>query len=483
MRSVRVSRLLTVFILLVLLVSESSLCVAAPRDERTHQAYDRAKASYYSIRNRDPRVSKIDSWEAAASDLKEFIDDPRNRPFAPEAAYNLGKLYETMFRARSYKLGLKRSVYYYEYIVKNFSGHPLADDALLALGDLRRDALKDDAGARAAYFEIVDVYSKGDKVNEAKERLGLVKKAKKVEPSTASGAESSEATKEIASQGGASSASSVSEVGEKEEESESASSKGGFSIFSSLFSKDEPGRQVFVEKTPISRPLIVIDPGHGGDDLGAVSQGGIYEKEVVLQISEYLSDMLQERLRARTKLTRTSDTFVALPDRTQLANSENADLFISIHANASPKHNASGIETYYLENTNDASSLKLAERENASLLMSEKGRDLSFIMSDLIQNVKLEDSISLAHHIQNAMTGRLARYYKGINDLGVKKAPFYVLVGAHMPCVLVEVAFIDHPVEGERLVQRRYQKLIAESLYQGVRNYFGRSQAQGSAKK
>ncbi|MCB0345752.1 MAG: N-acetylmuramoyl-L-alanine amidase, partial [Bdellovibrionales bacterium] len=93
----------------------------------------------------------------------------------------------------------------------------------------------------------------------------------------------------------------------------------------------------------------------------------------------------------------------------------------------------------------------------------------------LIQNFKLEDSITLAHHVQSALVSRLSRYYSDVRDLGVKKAPFYVLVGAHMPCVLVEVSFMDHPVEGRRLIERRYQRLVAESLYRGIRDFFERT--------
>ena len=215
----------------------------------------------------------------------------------------------------------------------------------------------------------------------------------------------------------------------------------------------------------------MIDPGHGGTELGAIGGKGFYEKDVVLNISLMLDEFLRERLRVRTVLTRARDTHIPLADRTKLANHEKADLFVSVHANASEYKTAKGIETYYLDNTNDKSSLKLARRENKSLEIP-KGTDLSFMISDLIQNAKLDESISLAHYVQDELYGSLARYFEGVKDLGVKKAPFFVLVGAHMPCVLVEVSFIDHPVEGKRLRSRRYQKLVAMGIYQGIRNFF-----------
>ena len=216
-------------------------------------------------------------------------------------------------------------------------------------------------------------------------------------------------------------------------------------------------------------PIIVLDPGHGGKDLGARGVTGLYEKDIVLDISLMLRDLIKAHLSARVLLTREDDVELALSDRTQFANDSNADLFVSVHANASDNRSLNGIETYYLDNTDDKSSLKLAQRENAT--SQTFGSDLEFILSDLIQNAKLDDSISLAHFIQNSLTGMLSESYSDINSYGVKKAPFYVLVGAHMPCVLVEVSFADHPTEGRRLATKGYQRLIARAIFEGIADY------------
>lgn len=217
-------------------------------------------------------------------------------------------------------------------------------------------------------------------------------------------------------------------------------------------------------------PLIVIDPGHGGVEEGAKGVNGILEKDVVLEISKKMDTLLRNELGVNTLLTRKSDLDIPLEQRTKMANDNGADLFISVHANASLTKQAQGIETYYLDNTDDKSSLKLAKRENTTQTGGGLD-DLSFIISDLIQNAKLDESISLAHHIQNALHSHLSREYEGVKNLGVKKAPFYVLVGAHMPCVLVEVSFIDHPKEGKLLTSSRYQKVIAWALVDGVRSF------------
>lgn len=216
-----------------------------------------------------------------------------------------------------------------------------------------------------------------------------------------------------------------------------------------------------------NKPVIVIDPGHGGVEEGAKGVTGALEKDVVLNISLELEKLLKAKSKITPVLTRKTDLDISLAERTKIANSNKADLFISIHANASVTKKLSGAEIYYLDNTDDHASLKLAARENASFAKGNQS-DLDFILSDLIQTGKLDESISLAHYLQNSLVQTVRKAYPELKDLGVKKAPFYVLVGAHMPCVLVEVSFIDHKKEGKLLADPKYQKLIAAALYEGV---------------
>lgn len=227
------------------------------------------------------------------------------------------------------------------------------------------------------------------------------------------------------------------------------------------------------ENRPISgkQPIIVIDAGHGGDEGGAKGIGQILEKDIALNITKDIEELFKEDPWGKILLTRNSDVKMTLQDRTNFANAKQADVFVSIHTNASEYHTASGIETYYLDNTDDVSSMRLANRENLLGIEVPSG-DLNFIISDLIQTAKIGDSINLANLLHKTIIQKLGSYYEGVKDLGVKKAPFYVLVGAHMPCVLIEVSFIDHPVEGARLGDRRYQKLIANSIFSGLKSYF-----------
>jgi N-acetylmuramoyl-L-alanine amidase len=218
---------------------------------------------------------------------------------------------------------------------------------------------------------------------------------------------------------------------------------------------------------------VVLDPGHGGKDPGALSRDGVAEKDITLSIARHLKTLLAAP-DIDVVLTRDSDAFLALEERTARANAEEADLFISIHANASPNRYLSGVETYYLNNTNDRATIRLAQMENGlrGLTGHDGGdREVALILSDLIQSYKIQESVALAETIQDALVGALDARGTPVNNLGVKRGPFYVLVGAGMPCVLVEVSFVTNPLEGARLAQPSYREAIAEGLLRGIRRF------------
>jgi len=230
---------------------------------------------------------------------------------------------------------------------------------------------------------------------------------------------------------------------------------------------------------PSRRLKIVIDPGHGGKDPGALGVGGVAEKDVVLAIAL----QLRERMQAAgfdVVLTRDSDVFIPLEERTARANTERADLFVSVHGNASPDAHLSGVETYYLNNTNDRATIRLAEMENGLRTLTGKGdreRDVSLILSAMIQSYKIDQSVALAEQLQKAVVSGIGVHGWKVNDLGVKRGPFYVLVGAGMPCVLVEVSFLTHADEGVRLAQPAYQQSIADGLLRGIQRFVENTRA------
>jgi N-acetylmuramoyl-L-alanine amidase len=214
---------------------------------------------------------------------------------------------------------------------------------------------------------------------------------------------------------------------------------------------------------------IVVDAGHGGKDPGAIGPSGVKEKDITLAMAKALARRLEDELDCEVILTRKSDIFLPLKERTAIANRVGADLFISIHANACPNCNIHGIETYYLNFSKNDQAVAVAARENGTSL-KEVG-DLELILFDLMANSKINESSRLAAEIQKAMVGDLSKHYSKIKDLGVRQGPFHVLLGAAMPSVLVETAFISNKMEESRLVSGKFQKNTASAIARGIRNY------------
>ncbi len=215
---------------------------------------------------------------------------------------------------------------------------------------------------------------------------------------------------------------------------------------------------------------IIIDPGHGGKDHGAPGFiKGVREKDVVLAIGKKLAEKIQKTLKCEVVMTRTRDTFLSLEERTALANTRNGDLFISIHTNAHKNRGAYGIETYFLNLATDDEAILVAARENAT--SAKNISDLESILNDLMQNAKINESSRLAAHIQDSVYGNLRKRYKKVKSKGVKQAPFYVLLGAQMPAVLIETSFISNKRECKRLTNAKYQDRLCEGILNGIRKY------------
>jgi N-acetylmuramoyl-L-alanine amidase len=214
---------------------------------------------------------------------------------------------------------------------------------------------------------------------------------------------------------------------------------------------------------------IVIDPGHGGHDTGTIGPNGLLEKDLVLEVARRLGKLLEARLGAEVIYTRSDDTFVPLETRTATANQEQADLFVSIHANSSDDPDARGVETYYLNFTSSKDALEVAARENA---VSEKSiHELQDLVKKIALKEKIEESREFATDVQRSLHSGLAAKNPGIRDRGVRKAPFIVLIGANMPSILAEISFVSNPGDERRLRTADYRQRIAESLYRGISKY------------
>ena len=215
---------------------------------------------------------------------------------------------------------------------------------------------------------------------------------------------------------------------------------------------------------------IVIDPGHGGRDYGAPGYiKGVHEKHIVLQIARRLAKKIREKLHCEVILTRTTDKYISLEERTAIANTKNADLFISIHTNAARNKKAYGCETFFLNLATDDESILVAARENAT--STKNISDLQSILNDLMQNAKINESSRLAEYTQSAIFSQLKKNYSRVKNKGVKQAPFYVLLGAQMPAILIETSFISNPRECKRLINAQYQDQLCEGIVKGIRKY------------
>jgi len=218
-------------------------------------------------------------------------------------------------------------------------------------------------------------------------------------------------------------------------------------------------------------PLIVVDAGHGGSDLGAKGYRGIQEKNVNLAIALRLKDVLTSRYKYRVILTRGDDTFIPLPGRGKIANDNNADVFVSVHANAAPRRAAHGIETYYLGQGHSEEAKATAARENGKLVRSVKDDETQEILASMISTTKINKSSRLAGNIQNQLYQSMRKKYSGVKNLGVKEGPFFVLHDTNMASVLIEVGFVTNPREESRLKQSSYLDRLASSIAKGVSKF------------
>ena len=222
-----------------------------------------------------------------------------------------------------------------------------------------------------------------------------------------------------------------------------------------------------------SNSLVVIDAGHGGHDSGATCAGK-QEKDIVLSITRRLYKEFKSE-GYKVYLTRSSDRFLTLGQRTRLADKKDAAVFISVHANAISDTSrfdvVEGVETYFLQKTRDEKSQRIAARENASVLIGQDKLSQDVIIDAVLNGPKIIESHKLAIDVQQNIMQNLNDDYDDVKDGGVRPAPFYVLVGASRPSILVEVGYITNPKERKRLFTSNYQEEIAEGIVEGVNRY------------
>jgi N-acetylmuramoyl-L-alanine amidase len=218
------------------------------------------------------------------------------------------------------------------------------------------------------------------------------------------------------------------------------------------------------------RFIVVIDPGHGGSDSGAIGSKGTKEKNITLSLSKRLAQKISREIpNAKVYLTRTYDKTLTLDERVRFANTKNADFFISVHANASTSKKQHGIQTYFLNNASDEASARLAAQENKN--SGKNLSDLDKILATMVQNASTEESREFGRVVHKSLVGGLSRNYKDVVDQRLRSALFYVLVGVKCPSILVETSYISNPKEEGLLKSEDYQDAITGSVAQGVEQY------------
>lgn len=214
---------------------------------------------------------------------------------------------------------------------------------------------------------------------------------------------------------------------------------------------------------------IVLDPGHGGKDPGAMANN-MLEKDIVLKIARELRPILKKELNCEVILTRDEDISLPLEERTAIANTEEADLFVSLHVNAHPSPKTRGTETYFLNLSTNAEAMRVAAMENAT--STHQMSDLEDILSDIMKNSKIDESSRLAQHVHKSILNGIAdKKFGDIKNLGVKQAPFYVLIGAQMPAILIEIAFISNKEDAENLKNPQFIKTVTREIALGIKSY------------
>jgi N-acetylmuramoyl-L-alanine amidase len=231
---------------------------------------------------------------------------------------------------------------------------------------------------------------------------------------------------------------------------------------------DSHGDRSLIRALGLKIDRVVIDPGHGGHDTGTIGPSGLMEKDLVLDVARRLGALITQRLGSEVIYTRSDDTFIPLEERTKIANDKKADLFLSIHANSSQAPRIAGSETFYLNFTTSEDALEVAARENATSQTSI--HELQTLVQKIALNEKVQESRELASIIQKALYANVPRN-RSYRNRGIKKAPFVVLIGAQMPSVLAEIAFLSNPKDEGLLKKPEYRQKIAEALFRGISQY------------
>jgi N-acetylmuramoyl-L-alanine amidase len=517
------SNLYKVIFVASLFVFQTNFAVAA-RALSASDLYFLAQKSFYQLKAAPEKQKFRHNWIKTIKLFCKVVDRYPKSNEAYRAEFTIGKLYDGLNGVSKNPKDLDRAAQYYNNVSEKYTPANLSDDALFRVAEIYLSK-RDFASASTTFKKIFEKYPKGDQANIARKKYKNIKIPPKHKGyAIVAKPKSSKSVSIVRQDSKLQRATSIATPDKKKIVAEfkqkahktivkkvnqpnpdKLSSKAlvkkkfpqpavkirtarkvpvkkkvvQFPIRSAkkeVKIKDGFGRgYLYNPKTPKHKqgdiPLIVVDAGHGGKDHGARSASGIKEKDINIKIAKHVKTILVNRFKYRVVMTRKDDTFIPLKDRSKISNKRNADLFVSIHANAAKRKSAHGIETYFLGTSHNERALETAARENGELVKSVKDNQVQQILASLITTTKINDSSRLAGRVQDNLYKSSKKKYRGLKNLGVKEGPFYVLHGADMPSILVEVGFLTHRKEARMLSQPEYIYRLASSIAEGIHKY------------
>ena len=491
------SNLYKVIFVVGLLFCQVNFAVAA-RALPAGDLYFLAQKSFYQLMEAPEKKKFRHHWVKTINMFSKVMDRYPKSNEAYRAEFTLGKLYEGLNAVSKNSKDLDSAVQHYNNVSEKYSSVNLSDDALFRVAEIYLFKRKY-ASASTTFKKIFEKYPQGDQAKVAQQiyksinvapknkvytKVDTVVKTKHPKPVAI--AIVADKKKIVAEFKGKTQNPIIKKVSQPlptkpshralvnkkiaqpaikiRTDKKEVKIKNGFGR-GYLYNPKIPKRK------QIDVPLIVVDAGHGGKDHGARSALGIKEKDVNIRIAKHVKTILVSRFKYRVVMTRKDDTFIPLKDRSKISNMRNADLFVSIHANAAKRKSAHGIETYFLGTSHNKHALETAARENGELVKSVKDNQVQKILASLITTTKINDSSRLAGRVQENLYKSSKKKYRGLKNLGVKEGPFYVLHGADMPSILVEVGFLTHRKEARMLSQPEYLYRLASSIAEGIHKY------------
>lgn len=474
--------------------------------------YFHAQKSFYALKASPEKKKFRHHWMKTIKMFSKVVDRFPQSNEAYKAEFTTGKLYEGLNAVSKNPKDLDRAIHHYNNVSSNFPPANLSDDALFRVAELYLEK-RNLNSASETFKRVAHKYPEGDQARKAQEKYKSIKVTPKNKDTTKYSAivipskpKPIAAPKQDIQIKRASAVAVVSDkkkvVAEFKEKTQKPVIKKikqpvpakprrkepekvvrknkkvqpASAPRKRVYIKDGFGRgYLYNPKIPkrkqIAAPLIVVDAGHGGKDHGAMSASGIKEKDVNIKIAKHVKTILVNRYKYRVVMTRKDDTFIPLKDRSKISNKRNADLFVSIHANAAKRKSAHGIETYFLGTSHNKQALATAARENGELVKSVKDNQVQQILASLITTTKINDSSRLAGRVQENLYRSSKKKNRSLKNLGVKEGPFYVLHGADMPSILVEVGFLTNKKEARMLSKSEYLYRLASSIAEGIHKY------------